>query len=180
METSSNHGRRVVTGQRLVQAAGDIFLGWHRVHDEAGHWRDYYVRELRDWLPEVGVDWMAPPRMGVYGELCGWTLAHGHARSGDRLALAAYLGDDAEFEMTFADFAEAYADQNLLDYQHFRGPPDGREGTLGPSSGAAEDRAPLLAERAHPLGDVLGAQQDRLAGALTLESAPRGGPASPR
>ncbi len=121
VETSSNHGRRVVTGQRLVQAAGDIFLGWHRVHDAGGHWRDYYVRELRHWLPEVGVDWMAPPRMSVYGELCGWTLAHGHARSGDRLALAAYLGDDAEFEMSFADFAEAYADQNLLDYQRFRG-----------------------------------------------------------
>lgn len=121
VETNSNQGQRVVTGQRLVQAAGDIFLGWHRMHDGSGHWRDYYVRELRDWLPEVGIDWMAPLRMSVYAELCGWTLAHAHARSGDRLALAAYLGDDSEFEERFADFAEAYADQNLRDYQHFRG-----------------------------------------------------------
>ncbi len=120
VEASSTHGRRVVTGQRLTQAAGDIFLGWHRMNDGSGQWRDYYVRELRDWLPEVGVDWMAPLRMGVYGELCGWTLAHAHARSGDRLALAAYLGDDTEFEETFADFAEAYADQNLVDFEHCR------------------------------------------------------------
>jgi uncharacterized protein (DUF2252 family) len=125
VETTANQGRRVVMGQRLVQAAGDIFLGWHRVHDGNGLRRDYYVRELRDWLPEVGVDWMAPLRMGVYAELCGWTLAHAHARSGDRLALAAYLGEDSEFEERFADFAEAYADQNLLDYQHFRGLSDG-------------------------------------------------------
>ena len=119
-EPSSPNGRRVVTGQRLTQAAGDIFLGWHRMSDGSGQWRDYYVRELRDWLPEVGVDWMAPLRMGVYGELCGWTLAHAHARSGDRLALAAYLGDDTEFEETFGDFAEAYADQSLLDFERFR------------------------------------------------------------
>jgi uncharacterized protein (DUF2252 family) len=120
VEASTNHGRRVVTGQRLTQAAGDIFLGWHRMKDVTGQWRDYHVRELRDSLPEVGVDWMAPLRMGVYGELCGWTLAHAHARSGDRIALAAYLGDDTEFEETFADFAEAYAQQNLLDFERFR------------------------------------------------------------
>ena len=77
-------------------------------------------RELRDWLPEVGVDWMAPLRMGAYGELCAWTLAHAHSRSGDRLALAAYLGDGPEFEETFAAFAEAYAEQNLVDYERFR------------------------------------------------------------
>jgi uncharacterized protein (DUF2252 family) len=120
VEKNSHHGRRVVTGQRLTQAAGDIFLGWHRMNDGTGRRQDYYIRELRDWLPEVGVDWMAPLRMGVYGELCAWTLAHGHARSGDRLALAAYLGDGPEFEESFADFAETYAEQNLVDFERFR------------------------------------------------------------
>jgi hypothetical protein len=120
VEKVSHHGRRVVTGQRLTQAAGDIFLGWHRMTDGTGRRRDYCVRELRDWLPEVGVDWMAPLRMGAYGELCAWTLAHAHSRSGDRLALAAYLGDGPEFEETFAAFAEAYAEQNLVDFEHFR------------------------------------------------------------
>jgi hypothetical protein len=122
VEKVPHHGRRVVTGQRLTQAAGDIFLGWHQMNDGTGRRRDYYIRELRDWLPEVGVDWMAPLRMGVYAELCAWTLAHAHSRSGDRLALAAYLGDGPEFEETFAAFAEAYAEQNLVDFERFRNP----------------------------------------------------------
>jgi hypothetical protein len=121
VETSSDHGRRVVTGQRLVQAAGDIFLGWQRVTEASGRRRDYYVRELREWLPSPALDRMSPFTMGVYGELCGWTLARAHARSGDRIALAAYLGDDDEFEATTAEFAEAYADQNLQDFRRFQG-----------------------------------------------------------
>ncbi len=124
VETSSDHGRRVVTGQRLVQAAGDIFLGWQRVNEASGRRRDYYVRELRDWLPSPALDRMAPFTMGVYGELCSWTLARAHARSGDRIALAAYLGDDDEFEETTAKFAEEYADQNLHDFRRLRGVAD--------------------------------------------------------
>ena len=86
------------------------------MHDGSGHWRDYYVRELRDWLPEVGVDWMAPPRMGVYGELCGWTLARAHARSGDRYAISGYLGKTDKFDRAMAKFAERYADRTEQDH----------------------------------------------------------------
>jgi hypothetical protein len=121
VETNSDHAQRVVTGQRLVQAAGDIFLGWQRLYEGPAQRRDYYVREVRDWLPAPGIDRMAPFAMGSYGELCGWTLAHAHARSGDRIALAAYLGEDTVFEETTAEFAEAYADLNLQDYGRLRG-----------------------------------------------------------
>jgi hypothetical protein len=121
VETSSDHAQRVVTGQRLVQAAGDIFLGWQRLYEGPDRRRDYYVRELRDWLPAPEIDRMAPFALGVYGELCAWTLARAHARSGDRIALAAYLGEDADFEETTAAFAEAYADLNLEDYGRLRG-----------------------------------------------------------
>jgi uncharacterized protein (DUF2252 family) len=121
VETSSDHAQRVVTGQRLVQAAGDVFLGWQRLYEGPGQRRDYYVREVRDWLPSPAIDAMAPHAMGAYGELCAWTLARAHARSGDRIALAAYLGEDAVFEETTAEFAEAYADLNLADYQRLRG-----------------------------------------------------------
>ena len=120
VESSSDHGQRVVTGQRLVQAADDIFLGWQRVNDASGRRRDYYIRELREWLPSPTLDRMAPFTMGVYGELCSWTLARAHARSGDRIALAAYLGADHEFEETVAEFAEAYADQNQRDFDRLR------------------------------------------------------------
>jgi sugar/nucleoside kinase (ribokinase family) len=90
------------------------------VNEASGRRRDYYVRELRDWLPSPALDRMAPFTMGVYGELCSWTLARAHARSGDRIALAAYLGDDDEFERTTAEFAETYADQNLGDFRRLR------------------------------------------------------------
>jgi uncharacterized protein (DUF2252 family) len=120
VETSSQHGQRVVTGQRLVQAAGDIFLGWQRIAVGQGQRRDYYVREMRDWTPSTDVARMVPFTMAAYGELCAWTLARAHARSGDRLALAAYLGTDHEFEESLADFADAYAERNLLDFRHFR------------------------------------------------------------
>jgi len=107
-------GERVVAGQRLMQAAGDVFLGWHRVRGTRP--RDYYVRQLRDWKFSLTVEDMDPPAMRTYAELCGQTLARAHARSGDRIAIAAYLGKSAAFEDAIAHFAASYADQNERDH----------------------------------------------------------------
>jgi uncharacterized protein (DUF2252 family) len=112
----SNQGERVVAGQHLQQAQSDIFLGWTRITGPDGVDRDFYVRQLRDWKFSVPTEVMLPPGMTAYARLCGWTLARAHARSGDRIALAAYLGGSAEFDEAVADFAEIYADQNELDY----------------------------------------------------------------
>ena len=109
-------GERVVAGQHLMQAESDIFLGWTQAADPDGVNRDYYVRQLRDWKFSVPVQQMDPPGMTVYARLCGWTLARAHARSGDRVALAAYLGGSGTFDHAVADFAETYADQNQRDY----------------------------------------------------------------
>ena len=110
-------GRRVVTGQRLMQASSDIFLGWHRTHDVlSGFDWDCYVRQLRDWKFSMDVDEMKPSGLATYAGYCGMTLARAHARSGDRVAIAAYLGDDDTFETAMRDFGEAYADQNEADY----------------------------------------------------------------
>ena len=87
-----NHGQRVVDGQRLMQAASDIFLGWIRIEGLDGMSRDFYVRQLWDWKGSADVETMSPQAMTVYAELCGWTLARAHARSGDAVAIAAYLG----------------------------------------------------------------------------------------
>jgi uncharacterized protein (DUF2252 family) len=114
----ANQGQRVVAGQRLMQAASDIFLGWQR--NEAGldgKSRDFYVRQLRDWKFSIDIGAMVPRGMGLYGELCGWTLARAHARSGDRIAIASYLGNSGVFDRAVADFATAYADQNERDHQ---------------------------------------------------------------
>ena len=111
-----NQGERVVAGQHLMQAESDIFLGWTRVTGPDGVDRDYYVRQLKDWKFSVPIEVMLPAGMTVYARLCGWTLARAHARSGDRIALAAYLGGSAKFDQAIADFAETYADQNELDY----------------------------------------------------------------
>jgi uncharacterized protein (DUF2252 family) len=111
-----DHGERVVAGQHLMQAASDIFLGWTQAADPDGEVRDYYVRQLRDWKFSVPIEQMAPSGMKVYAQLCGWTLARAHARSGDRVALAAYLGGSGTFDQAVADFAETYADQNQRDY----------------------------------------------------------------
>jgi len=108
-------GERVVTGQRLMQAASDLFLGWHR--SEAG---DYYVRQLRDWKFSIATAQMAPETMRSYGALCGRTLARAHARSGDRIAIGAYLGSSAAFETAIGEFATTYADQNERDYALFQ------------------------------------------------------------
>ena len=111
-----NEGERVVAGQHLQQAQSDIFLGWTRVTGPDGVDRDYYVRQLRDWKFSVPIELLLPAGMTIYAGLCGWTLARAHARSGDRIALAAYLGGSAKFDQAIADFAETYADQNERDY----------------------------------------------------------------
>ena len=113
----NNQGERVVAGQHLQQAQSDIFLGWTRVaNPQDGIDRDFYVRQLKDWKFSVPIELMLPEGMALYARLCGWTLARAHARSGDRIALAAYLGGSAKFDQAIADFAETYADQNELDY----------------------------------------------------------------
>ena len=113
-----NQGQRVVAGQRLMQAASDIFLGWQRIEAGLdGVTRDFYVRQLRDWKLSLDIATMAPAGMRAYGEVCGWTLARAHARSGDRIAIAAYLGTSDVFDRAITDFASAYADQNERDYE---------------------------------------------------------------
>jgi uncharacterized protein (DUF2252 family) len=112
----ANQGQRVVAGQHLMQASSDIFLGWQRVPGRDGVDRDYYVRQLRDWKFSVPIERMIPSGLRVYAGVCGWTLAKAHARSGDRIALAAYLGGSDEFDNAVAEFAETYADQNEHDY----------------------------------------------------------------
>jgi uncharacterized protein (DUF2252 family) len=115
-----NEGERVVAGQHLMQAQSDIFLGWTRITGPDGANRDFYVRQLRDWKFSMPIEVMVPAGLAVYARLCGWTLARAHARSGDRVALAAYLGHSAKFDHAIADFAETYADQNELDYAAFQ------------------------------------------------------------
>jgi Uncharacterized protein conserved in bacteria (DUF2252) len=110
-------GERVVAGQHLQQAQSDIFLGWTRAPDPLdGVDRDFYVRQLKDWKFSVPIELLLPEGMAMYARLCGWTLARAHARCGDPIALAAYLGGSAKFDQAIADFAEVYADQNELDY----------------------------------------------------------------
>ena len=111
-----SHGERVVAGQHLMQAESDIFLGWTRVTGPDGLDHDYYVRQLKDWKFSAPIEQMIPSGMAVYARMCGWTLARAHARSGDRIALAAYLGGSDKFDQAIADFAEKYADQNERDY----------------------------------------------------------------
>ena len=114
-----NQGERVVNGQRLMQAASDIFLGWQRFTGLDGKSRDFYVRQLRDWKFSVDIAAMIPRGLRLYGELCGLTLARAHARSGDEIAIAAYLGGSDVFENAIADFSAAYADQNERDFKAF-------------------------------------------------------------
>lgn len=111
-----NNGRRVVAGQRLMQSASDIMLGWHRVAGIDGVERDFYMRQLWDQKGSAAVDKMGPEGMGTYARVCGWTLARAHARSGDAIALASYLGKADRFDRAIADFAESYAEQNDQDY----------------------------------------------------------------
>ena len=116
----SNHGERVVAGQRLMQASSDIFLGWQKSNGIDGVDRDYYVRQLRDWKASADVEGSTPNGMNLYARVCAWTLARAHARSGDRIAMAAYLGKKDTFDHAIAAFASSYADQNERDYAALR------------------------------------------------------------
>ncbi|MGZ4169588.1 MAG: DUF2252 family protein, partial [Solirubrobacteraceae bacterium] len=109
-----NHGHRVVAGQRLIQSASDLFLGWTHLGE-----RDYYVRQLRDMKGSVPIDRLSATELARYGEACGEALALGHARSGDPAAIAGYLGGGDRFDRAIAEFAAAYADQNDADYEAF-------------------------------------------------------------
>ncbi|MDA0164079.1 DUF2252 domain-containing protein [Solirubrobacter ginsenosidimutans] len=116
----ANHGQRVVEGQRLMQSASDIMLGWFRTAGIDGAERDFYIRQLWDGKGSALVDLMEPNVLATYAEICGWTLARAHARSGDAVAIASYLGGGDGFDRAMASFAEAYADQNERDYAAFQ------------------------------------------------------------
>ncbi len=111
-----NQGQRVVTGQQLMQASSDIFLGWQHVTGIDGLPRDFYLRQLRDGKGSAVIEEMRPDAMSLYGRICGQTLARAHARSGDRVAIASYLGGRNRFDNAIADFAEEYANLNERDY----------------------------------------------------------------
>jgi uncharacterized protein (DUF2252 family) len=124
----ASHGERVVLGQRLMQATSDIFLGW--LHIDSGfdnQPRDFYVRQLKDWKGSAEIEQMAPKAMATYGKLCGWTLARAHARSGDRMAIAAYLGNGDSFDRAILEFSNAYTDQNERDYRRLTAAVDSGE-----------------------------------------------------
>ncbi|MEV7723178.1 DUF2252 domain-containing protein [Streptomyces sp. NPDC087917] len=112
-----NQGERVVAGQRLMQATSDTFLGWEKLEGMDGKQRDFYIRQLRDWKGIAMPETMPPGQLTAFGEVCGITLARAHARSGDRIAIASYLGRGETFDRALVSFAEAYADQNERDYQ---------------------------------------------------------------
>jgi hypothetical protein len=114
-----HEGLRVVTGQRVMQAASDMFLGWQRAMGLDGRIRDFYVRQLHDWKGSASIEDMTPKNLRLYAEVCAWTLARAHARSGDRIAIAAYLGDDEQFSRAMAVFADSYADVNARDHAKF-------------------------------------------------------------
>ena len=110
-----NQGERVVTGQHLMQTVSDIFPGWQRASFPGRGSAGYYLRQLRDWKYSADIESMNAAMTG-YGRLCGWTLARAHARTGDRIAIAAYLGGSGSFDQAVADFGETYADQNERDH----------------------------------------------------------------
>ena len=113
-----NCGQRVVAGQRVMQATSDIFLGWQHVSSGLdGKERDFYVRQHKDWKGSFAFEAAVPAGAAAYGKACGWTLARAHARSGDRIAIASYLGKSDAFDQAIATFAETYADQNQADYE---------------------------------------------------------------
>jgi uncharacterized protein (DUF2252 family) len=111
-----NHGERVVQGQWLMQASSDILLGWLPAIGLDGRQRDFYLRQLWDGKRSVDIETLSPDGFAIYGRICGWTLARAHARSGDRIAIGAYLGKGDTFDNAIAEFSERYADQNELDY----------------------------------------------------------------
>lgn len=113
-----DHGQRIVDGQRRMQSVSDIFLGWERIPTGMdGRSHDYFIRQLWDWKISADIETMAPPELMVYGQVCAWTLARAHARSGDRVAIASYVGKSGRLDEALAQFATDYADQNERDYQ---------------------------------------------------------------
>lgn len=117
----SSPGERVIAGQRLMQAAPDILIGWQNTVGIDGVERSFYVRQLKNWKASAKIQSMTPPLLKLYGELCARVLARAHARSGDRVAISAYLGKSDVFDRALAEFAEQYADQNEADYQRLLG-----------------------------------------------------------
>jgi uncharacterized protein (DUF2252 family) len=115
-----HQGERVVHGQRLMQAASDIMLGWVRAEGVDGEQRDFYVRQLWDWKASAKVESMDARGLTAYAEICGMALANAHARGGDRIAIGAYLGKSDAFDQAMAEFAEIYADQSERDYDSLR------------------------------------------------------------
>jgi Uncharacterized protein conserved in bacteria (DUF2252) len=113
----AHHGQRVVEGQRLMQGASDIFLGWDSFRGDDGLTRDFYLRQLWDWKASADVDNMTPEALGIYAQMCGWTLARAHARSGDAIAMSSYLGAGHQFDQAICAFAAGYADQNQRDFE---------------------------------------------------------------
>jgi len=111
-----NRGHRVVAGQRMMQASSDILLGWQRFAGFDESPRDFYVRQLRDWKGSIEIDQMSPNALTLYGKLCAWTLARAHARTGDRIAISAYLGRKPVFDEAIGEYARAYADQSERDH----------------------------------------------------------------
>jgi uncharacterized protein (DUF2252 family) len=116
----SHHGRRVVEGQWLMQASSDIFLGWVTATGVDGVDRDFYVRQLWDWKRSAEIETMTPPVLAAYARMCGWTLAHGHARSGDPQAIAGYMGRSSTFDRAITAFAARYADQAEADFKELK------------------------------------------------------------
>ncbi len=115
-----SHGERVVRGQRMMQAAPDLFLSWQRITDLSGDRRDYYIRQLWDWKASADLSRMSERGLLTYARACAWSLARSHARSGDRVALAAYLGKSDRFDKALARFSTTYADLNELDYRRLK------------------------------------------------------------
>ena len=111
-----NQGQRVVTGQRMMQQASDIFLGWQRTAGIDDIERDFYLRQLRDWKGSIAIESLVAEGLNLYGQVCGWSLARAHARSGDRIAITGYLGSSDTFDRAVADFSEQYADVNERDF----------------------------------------------------------------
>ena len=112
----AHQGQRVVEGQRLMQGASDIFLGWDRFAGDDGITRDFYIRQLWDWKLSAVIDEMPSDMLGIYAQICGWTLARAHARSGDAIAISSYLGRRDRFDLALGKFAATYADQNERDF----------------------------------------------------------------
>jgi uncharacterized protein (DUF2252 family) len=122
-----NHGERVVRGQRMMQAATDIFLSWQRSTGLDGLEHDFYVRQLWDWKASADLSRLSESGLVTYSRACAWSLARSHARSGDRLAIAAYLGKGTRFDRAIGHFSASYADQNELDHRRLLDAIDARE-----------------------------------------------------